>query len=145
MPSGEMRSLLAGVTVPRATRKKGKKGSSPPRYTNLKEPFFNQGDNWKVEPCPKPRSNEVPQEDDTEVLLSHARLYVFAEQYDIQPLRKLARHKLHRTLADYKLFPRHVRYITTLPRYVYAKATETKSRTHGRCWFIRWGWKWRRL
>lgn len=36
----------------------------------------------------------------TEVFLDHARLYVFAEKYDIDPLRSLSLQKLHRILVD---------------------------------------------
>lgn len=32
-----------------------------------------------------PRSNEGPLEDYSEVFLSHARVYVFADKYDIEP------------------------------------------------------------
>ena len=74
---------------------------------------------------PKPQSNESPQEDCTEVFLSHARLYVFAKQYDIQPLKKLARQKLHRTPADHTLFPERVGDITTWLKYVYGNIAET--------------------
>lgn len=66
-----------------------------------------------------------PQEDYTEVLLSHARLYVFAEKYDIQPLKKLSRQKLQHTLAIYTLYPERVGDITTLLKYVYANTSET--------------------
>ncbi|CAF9930212.1 MAG: hypothetical protein ALECFALPRED_004550 [Alectoria fallacina] len=58
-----------------------------------------------------------PQENYTEVFLSHARLYVFAEKYDIQPLKKLSRQKLQHTLAIYTLYPERVGDITTLLKW----------------------------
>lgn len=51
----------------------------------------------------KPRPNSYAAEDFTPVLLDHARLYVFAEKYDIKKLRTLALHKLHSTLCQYTL------------------------------------------
>ena len=39
---------------------------------------------------PPPRANQRAEEDYTEVLLCHARMYVFAEQLDIQLLKSLA-------------------------------------------------------
>ncbi|CAD6569740.1 MAG: hypothetical protein ASARMPRED_003126 [Alectoria sarmentosa] len=66
-----------------------------------------------------------PQENYTENFLSHACLYVFAEKYDIQPLKKLSRQKLQHTLAIYKLYPERVGDITTLLKYMYANTAET--------------------
>jgi hypothetical protein len=54
------------------------------------------------------------------VFLSHARLYVFAEKYDIQRLKTLALEELHRTLAVYNLHRRRTGDIIALLRYVYA-------------------------
>ena len=93
--------------------------------TSLKENFFSQHDYWSVESLLKPRSNVYYDEDHTEVLLFHARLYVFAENCGIQPLKKLSRQRLRRTLANYTLFPERVGDITTLVRYVYANTAET--------------------
>lgn len=116
---------------PKSNEKKVKSGSSTLNtslgrlFLNLREAFLKQEDNWRVETLLKPRSNEVPQEDYTEIFLSHARLYVFAEKYDIQPLKKLSLQELHRTLAEYTLFPERAGDITTLLKYVYANTAET--------------------
>ena len=108
-----------------AKNKKKKKKSSSTVNTSLKESFVSQYDYWSSDLMPVPRSNIHPQEDYTEVFLSHARLYVFAEKYDIQPLKKLSRQKLQHTLAIFTLYPERVGDITTLLKYVYANTVET--------------------
>ncbi len=108
-----------------AKNKKKKKKSSSSVNTSLKESFISQFDYWSSDLLPGPRSNMHPQEDYTEVLLSHARLYVFAEKYDIQHLKRLSRQKLQHTLAIYTLYPERVGDITTLLKYVYANTSET--------------------
>lgn len=68
-----------------------------------------------------------PQEDYTDVFLSHACLCVFAEKYDIQPLKKLSCQKLQYTLADFTLYLERVGDIAILLKYVYANTSETKD------------------
>ena len=110
--------------------KKKKKKSSSKLHTRLKESFIGEYDDyWSPDVNPGPRSNLHPQEDYTEVFLSHARLYVFAEKYDIQPLKKLCHQKLQHTLAIYTLYPERVGDITTLLKYVYANTAETMNGT----------------
>ena len=46
-------------------------------------------------PTFKPRKNRDAGEDFTAVFLGHARLYVFADRYDIESLRSLCLYKLH--------------------------------------------------
>ena len=105
--------------------KKEKKKSSSKSYTSLKESFISEYDHSTPDVQPGPRSNKCPQEDYKEVFLSHARLYVFAEKYDIQPLKKLCYQKLQHTLAIYTLYPDRVGDITTLLKYVYANTADT--------------------
>ena len=50
---------------------------------------------------------------------SHAHIYVFAEKYDIQPLKLLVLGELYRALTVYNLYRRWTWDITLL-RYVYA-------------------------
>ena len=40
-------------------------------------------------PHERPLANSAPSEDDTDVISSHAHVYVFAEEFDIQPLKGL--------------------------------------------------------
>lgn len=114
-------SWIGGVVK----KKKKKKKSSSTMNTTLKESFISHYDYWSSDLMPGPRSNRHPQEDYTEVFLSHARLYVLAEKYDIQPLKKLSRHKLQHTLSLYTLYPERVGDITTLLKYVYANTADT--------------------
>ena len=76
---------------------------------------------------PPPRSNQSPSEDYTDVFLSHAQLYVFAEKYDIQKLKTFALEELHATLARYTQYSVRTGDITALLRYVYDNTVEPKE------------------
>ena len=65
------------------------------------------------------RANSAPSEDYTDVFLSHTYMYVFAEKFDIQPLKRLALRYLHQTLAGFTLWPESVGDIVVLARFVY--------------------------
>lgn len=65
-----------------------------------------------------PRPNREAYEDYTEVFLSHARVYVFADMYDIQPLRILAFENLHAVLGAFTLHRQRTGDIIALLRYV---------------------------
>lgn len=67
-----------------------------------------------------PRKNLESCEDYKDVFLCHARLYVFAEKYDIAPLKKLSLSKLHKTLSAFTLWMERVGDIVALMRYSYA-------------------------
>lgn len=108
---------------------KKKKKKSSRLHTSLKESFISEYDYPTPDVRPGPRSNLHPQEDYTEVFLAHARLYVFAEKYDVQPLKKLCHQKLQQTLAIYTLYPERVGDITCLLKYVYANTAETVDGT----------------
>ena len=73
--------------------------------------------------------NTEPCEDYTEVFLCHARLYVFADKHHIEPLRKLAKHKLQRTLIAFNLYTERIADVVELIRYVYEN---TPPRGHTR-------------
>lgn len=73
-----------------------------------------------------PRLNREAYEDYTEVFLSHARVHVFADMYDIQPLRTLAFENLHAMLGCFTLYHQRTGDIIALLRYV---ITNTKSET----------------
>lgn len=74
------------------------------------------------------RSNEGPLEDYSEVFLSHARVYVFADKYDIEPLRKLALKNLYQTLHSFTLYPERCGDVIALLKYSY---THTADRGEG--------------
>ena len=75
---------------------------------------------------PSPRPNIMYGEDYTDVFLSHAKLYVFAEMYDVQKLRTLALENLQNALKNFILHDQRTGDIITLIRYVY-------SNTSARC------------
>ena len=72
----------------------------------------------------KPRRNREECEDYTEVFLGHARLYVFAEKYDINRLKELSLHKLQCTLAEFTIYSQRVGDIIDLMKYTYLNTPE---------------------
>lgn len=79
----------------------------------------------------KPRQKKEAHEDHRHVILCHARLYVFADKYDIQPLEELTLLKLRQTLALLTFFEERKEEIVQLLQYCYANTperTETKDR-----------------
>ena len=101
-------------------------GVSSPSRRELKEFFINRKPTVRqqaISICP-PRPNQASYEDYTEVFLSHARVYVFAEKFDIQSLKALALDELHGTLQNFDLHPERTGDIIALLRYVYANTGE---------------------
>ena len=74
-----------------------------------------------------PRQNVDAAEDYTNVFLSHARVYVFADQYDVQGLKSSALKELHLALAHYVLYPDRTGDIIALIRYIYSNTAESVS------------------
>lgn len=70
---------------------------------------------------------QEPRENCTEVFLCHARLYAFAEKYDIEPLKGLTKQKMHRSLVSLVLHKERAGDIVALLRYIYAN---TPDRDH---------------
>ena len=101
-------------------------GASSPSRRGLKELFIERKPTVRqqaISICP-PRPNQASNEDYTEVFLSHARVYVFAEKYDIELLKALALDELHGTLQNFDLYPERTGDIIALLRYVYANTGE---------------------
>ncbi|KAE8374445.1 hypothetical protein BDV26DRAFT_42727 [Aspergillus bertholletiae] len=67
-----------------------------------------------------PQGNKRTEEDFTPVFLGHARLYVLADKYGIEPLQQLVLHKLKQTLQNFKLCAENVTDIAELVRFTYA-------------------------
>ena len=107
--------------------KKSKKGKKAKTGHELKASFIRReyGVRREIISLPPTRANRGANEDYTEVFLSHARLYVFADKYDILPLKTLALEELHNTLAIYTLYPTRTGDIIALLRYVYANTVES--------------------
>ncbi|KAK7752186.1 hypothetical protein SLS62_005930 [Diatrype stigma] len=70
------------------------------------------------------RKNVKEYEGYSEIFLSHARLYVLADKYDIPRLLDLAIYKLWATLKDFKPYPRHFDDIATLILYAFCAFSE---------------------
>ena len=68
------------------------------------------------------RKNKGAHEDHTEIFLSHARLYVFADCYGISGLIGLSLHKLQQALIVFQLHPERVGDVVALLRYCYEDA-----------------------
>lgn len=73
------------------------------------------------------RVNGEACEDYTDVFLSHARLYVFADTYSIEKLRVLSLQKLHKCLVNFTLFPERVTDVAMLLQYAYQHTPECNS------------------
>ena len=85
---------------------------------NLRDSFKSRKRKSAIK-VPPPRENKSSAEDYSGVFLSHARLYVFAEQYDIQDLKIFALDELHATLAKYTLYTERTSDIIDLLHYIY--------------------------
>lgn len=116
---------------PRNTKKKASKAVEPlppppiSKKTSLWKQFLQRGYNGQI-PDFDARKNRESCEEYTDVFLSHARVYVFAEAYNVQQLRYVALQKLQRTLAGFTLYEERTGDITTLLRYVYENTAEHK-------------------
>ena len=97
--------------------------------TGLKEPFKSKFQKYlqSSSSLRLPRQNEHVVEDYTNVFLSHARVYVFADQYDVQGLKSSALKELHLSLAHYTLYPDRTGDIIALIRYIYSNTGESTS------------------
>jgi hypothetical protein len=83
-----------------------------------------------IEAC-KPVRNKSHNENYLPVFLGHARLYVFADKYDIQPLKLLALKKLHQTLTIFTLYAQRVGDIVGLVKFTYENTVERAVSSHG--------------
>lgn len=116
----------------RPKRKKGKQNPSnvdflgkpvtQPLRRQLRETFFQRKATVRKESIiiPPPRRNQDPNEDYTDVFLSHAKLYVFADMYAIEALKVLALENLHSVLAIFDLYDECTPDIIALLQYAYA-------------------------
>jgi hypothetical protein len=68
----------------------------------------------------EPVSNSNSTQDYTSVFLAHARLYVFADKYLVEPLKQLVLRKLHQTLVGFELYPERIGDVVELVRFVYS-------------------------
>ncbi|KAI4669965.1 uncharacterized protein J4E79_000245 [Alternaria viburni] len=74
----------------------------------------------------QPTENSAAEQDFMPIFLAHARLYTFACMRLIDPLKRLALHKLHQTLLKFKLYDRRVGDVVELARYAYDNGEDRK-------------------
>ena len=118
-PSGQRRSGILNTMGQHTTRAAAKASfSSRQDRASVRE---------HVKEAPQPRANKSDNEDYSEIFLGHARLYVFANMYQIAILKILALEELEATLAVFKLHRKRVRDIVALLQYIYAETTVSTS------------------
>jgi hypothetical protein len=109
-----------------AKKKKWKKPVSLRRRFNAGEYLTSDEPKTKSFDDCIPKENTEHEQDFTPVFLAHARLYTFACMRLIDPLKRLALHKLHQTLLKFKLYDRRVGDVVELARYVYDHGEDRK-------------------
>jgi len=98
---------------------KSKKGKMPESKKGKLWREFKERSYYTPIPLSQPQKSQKSCEDYTEVFLCHARLYIFAEKYDIAHLCQLSLQKLHRTLTEFTLYDDCRRSIIEPMRYTY--------------------------
>ncbi|KAF2863032.1 hypothetical protein K470DRAFT_211776, partial [Piedraia hortae CBS 480.64] len=73
------------------------------------------------------RENTGPQEDYSSVFLCHAKVYVFADRYDMFHLKRLAGMKLRKMLLAFKFNENRLGDIETLVKYTYENTTPREA------------------
>lgn len=90
----------------------------PKPFKSLTYPLLKPRSNF-AHTC-DPAINKGSNENISEVLLMHASLYVFAEKWGVDSLKKLTLFKLHQTMSILWLDLPKVPHIVKLARYVYS-------------------------
>jgi len=127
-----------------SSKKKKKKGKSsfafdgldePDESVEAIEPYCGRCNNRKeqilwdefqirdysvISPRFRPRENFEECKSNTSPFLYHARIYVFADKYDITTLRNLALDKLHQTLRSFKAAGIQTESLVDLIRFSYS-------------------------
>ena len=113
------------TTVPKKSKKKSQQSSYHSRFHDLVYPL----------PTDSPRSSEVPNsrdsfamEDFTPVFLGHARLYVFADYWGVEPLKAITLNKLHKVLCNYTRHEARYGDVVELARYTYDNTPSRRRR-----------------
>ncbi|KAK7926792.1 peptidase C13 family-domain-containing protein [Apiospora marii] len=92
--------------------KKSKSGAMIRAFTDTEEWTLPSG-------CFNPRRNIKAEEDYTNVLLSHAKLYVLADKYDIAGLGDESIHRLYVTLRSFAVYKSRMVDIVSLVQFVF--------------------------
>jgi len=83
--------------------------------------------NIKIEPASDPDIDQGPNHEYLEHFLSHARLYVFADQRQIAPLKELTASRLKTALVGFRYYNQRAEDVAHLIEYVYENTTSLKS------------------
>ncbi|KND89137.1 hypothetical protein TOPH_06232 [Tolypocladium ophioglossoides CBS 100239] len=114
--------------TPSLTKKKSKKivhPSSPVFDMSKKDLLWNKFSS--LYPRPQTRttiSSNAPDDDYTDVFLSHARMYVFVDYHGIANLQSLALHELREALSQYTLYEQGTSDIIPLLEYCFSNTAE---------------------
>lgn len=71
--------------------------------------------------CSSPHANYSP------VLMGHAKVYIFAEKYEIEGLADLAMKKLHMALCTFQLYSERIADISKLLRFVHLNISDAED------------------
>ncbi|KAH6667258.1 hypothetical protein B0J14DRAFT_186701 [Halenospora varia] len=92
-------------------------------------------------PLPIPRFNfadtcdptvaEGPSENIGEILIIHASLYILAEKWGIDRLKRLALFKIHKTLSLFNLDIPKLKHVIEFVRYAYERTPDLSTKTDG--------------
>lgn len=101
-------------------------GVKPPPISTKKDLLWSKFQ--KLHPLPSALvvslSTNGPDDDYTEVLLCHARTYVFADYYGIEALQNMALHKLRQVLTRFKLHANGCGDVARLVEYCFNETTD---------------------
>ncbi|KAL5085713.1 hypothetical protein Trisim1_010059 [Trichoderma cf. simile WF8] len=100
------------------------RGGSMQKRQTMIEKFNNSSEYAPPTALFTPRKNMESCEDYSGVFLSHARLYVLADKYDIKELRDLCAHKIWVTLKEFTLYQERMGDIIGLVRYSFQNTLE---------------------
>ncbi|KAF5661808.1 BTB POZ fold [Fusarium heterosporum] len=81
----------------------------------------------------EPEEN-APEDDLTNIFLSHAHLYIFADCYDISALKLLCLQKLQRTLETFTVHKEAIDDIVQLLRFCYENTLESDEMRNFKTW-----------
>lgn len=133
MPAVEEDMGWGSFSSKKGKSKKGVRMLEPPIHRTTKEKMKHAFDSRRplkrksAIKVPSPRGNKSSAEVYKDVFLSHARLYVFADKFDIQDLEILALDELHATLKVYTLHKKRTSDIIDLLHYVYSNTRESSE------------------
>jgi hypothetical protein len=99
-------------------QKKSKDGTTSKLWNEFKDKKFGSID-LSHDDLRKHLDNMRPRDEIAADIIQHAKLFVFADQYLVQPLKDLCIHKLHRDLLEYDIEVNGVAEIADLLAYTY--------------------------